>query len=386
MKIHIVICHILLTFILASCSSEPPASNLLASPVRSYSVLLPPDAKPNPKSSTYLTSANTLYSLDYENQSISILDLSDNSPKSEKIELSADGPNGIGKAYSISVLSKDSIIVVRAGPGVLSIIDRSGKILETLRYDFSDEQEPDFTGFRNRHKKNVFLYRDSLLFFPQRVPFRGSRPESIDHRPIGYYDLHHKTFHLLDFKYPTEYWDQKLLNDFTFCGNGKYLYFGLAAQHFIWQIDLVSGARLKIPSKSSSFPEEFVGETAFGDVYERTAYLVTQPQYNSVLTDPHRDLVYRIAIIPYEDAAYAKSKSTQLFQYPDIFSVIVSRTDGTQVGEYTFPPRTYFPYGMFVSSEGLNLPKSHPEYLINAGSEDEVTYDVFDFSSIASIE
>ena len=380
MKTNITVLFIFSLITLAACNREPPPSALLASPIHNFSISTPPDSKSNSKSSKYLASANALYSLDYENQAIFVHNLGNNAPNYQKVKLNADGPNGIGKAYSISALSKDSIIVVRAGPGVLSIIDRSGKILETIRYDFSGEQEPDFTGFRNRHKKDVFLYRDSLLFFPQRVPFRGSRPESIDHRPIGYYDLHRKTFHLLDFKYPNEYWNQKLLNDFTFCGNGKYLYFGLAAQHFIWQYDLTTGSHKKISSKSSSFPEEFVGEQEFGDVYERTAFLVTQPQYNSVLADPHRDLIYRLAIIPYEDVAYAKGKSVQLFQYPDIFSVIVSRTDGTQVGEYTFPPRTYFPYGMFVSSQGLNVPKSHPEYLIENGSEDEVVYDVFDLS------
>lgn len=369
----------IVVFVLSGCTSDEALHLYDAKLVGQFSMVIPPDSKPILNSSKYLSSENAIYGLNFDNQSIYINYLDDGTGKYEKIRLAEEGPSGIGIAYSLSVHSKDSIFLTTGvGTGELSVLNRSGDLVENLKYDFGETQMSDFTALRNRDQKDVIIYRDSLLFFPQRVPFRGSRPQAIKHKPIGRYDLATGTYSLVDFEYPTEYWDQKLLNSFSFAGDEEYLYFGLAAQNFIWEIDIENNTSKKIFMKSSYFPEEFKGEEDFNDVYERTDFLVTQPKYSSILIDPYRDLIYRIAIIPYEDDAYSKSKSVQLFQYPDVFTVITCRKNGEYVGEFTFPSLTYYPYGMFVNEKGLNVPKSHPEYMINLGSEDEVEFDVYD--------
>ncbi|TXF87701.1 DUF4221 domain-containing protein [Neolewinella aurantiaca] len=368
-------------FMLSSCTSDESLQLYNARLVDHFSIVVPPDSKHVLKSSKYLAPENAIYGLNFDNQSIYISYLNDEMGRYEKIELVEDGPSGVGTAYSLSVHSRDSIFLTTGvGIGGLSVLNRSGDLLKTLKYDFGGVQAPEYTGFRNRNQKDIFIYKDSLLFFPQRVPYRGARPQSVEHKPIGCYDLAAETYSLVDFGYPAEYWSENLLDDFSFTGNGMYLYFGLVAQHFIWKIDVENNTSEKVIMKSSLFPEDFEGQEEFDNVYDRTDFLVIQPKYSSILTDPYRDLIYRIAVIPYEDDAYSKSKSVQLFQYPDNFTVIACTGDGKYVGEFTFPSRTYYPYGMFVSEEGLNVPKSHPEYLIKSGSEDEVEFDIYDLS------
>lgn len=381
MKNHHLFWFSIVAFYFFGCTSDDKLSSYAAEPIGSFAVAVPLDSKPNLKSSKYLASANALYGFNYEHQTIYINHLEEGQPRVEKINIKKEGPDGVGIVHSMSVRSADSIFLTTgAGAGALALVDRSGRPLDKIEYDFGEEQESDFTSLRNRHQKDVVVYRDSLLFFPQRVPFRGARPEKIRHKPIGYYNFSTRSFALVDFEYPPEYWEQNLLDDFTFGGDGEHLYYGLAAQHHIWKIGIESGSKEKILMKSNHFPENFVGEGDFDDVHERTDFLVTQPQYNSLLVDTYRDVLYRIAIIPYEDDKYSKSKSVQLFSYPDNFTVIVSKKSGEYIGEFTFPSRTYFPYWMFVSEEGLNIPKSHPEYLVEYGSEDEVVYDTFDLT------
>jgi|AntRauTorckE5430_2_1112549.scaffolds.fasta_scaffold09650_2 hypothetical protein len=289
---------VVIFLVFSRCAGDNALQFYDAKLVGSFSMIIPPDSKANLKSSKYLASENAIYGLNFDNQSIYINYLNDGADRYEKISLAEEGPAGVGKAYSLSVYSKDSIFLTTGeGVGMLSVLNHSGNLLKNLKYDFGEVQMSDYTGFRNRNQKDIFIYRDSLLFFPQRVPFRGFRPQTIEHKPIGCYDLTTGIYSLLDFEYPAEYWDKKLLNEFSFTGNGKYIYFGLAAQHFIWEVDIEHNTARKIFMKSSYFPEEFSGEEEFGDVYERTDFLVTQPKYSSILIDPYRDLIYRIAII-----------------------------------------------------------------------------------------
>jgi hypothetical protein len=371
---------LLIASTLVGCSDSDNSLNYLQeSPLSRFTITVPPDSKPNLKSIKYVESENAIYGLNYDNQSIYVHYLGYSKNRYKKIKIIRDGPLGVGEAHSLSVISKDSIFLAVRGRGI-SMIDESGGLVQRLQYDFGGAQVADFTGFRNRCQKDVFLYRKNTLFFPQRVPNYNSYFSSIQHKPIGFFDYAENNYSLVSFQYPETYWKQRLVDDFSFTGYNEDLYFGLANQHFIWKINASSYSSQKIMMKSISFPETFIGEKDFSDINERTDFLVSQPNYSSILIDSYRNLIYRVAIIPYDDDNYNKSKSIQLFRYPDNFTVIVCRTNGEYIGEFIFPSRTYYPYGMFVTEERLNIPKSHPEYLVTHGSEDELEIEVFNLN------
>ena len=47
--------------------------------------------------------------------------------------------------------------------------------------------------------------------------------------------------------------------------------------------------------------------------------------------------------------------------------------------EQDFPERLYYPNGIFITEDGVHIPKTHPEYMVKNGIEDRLDYEVFRF-------
>lgn len=111
---------------------------------------------------------------------------------------------------------------------------------------------------------------------------------------------------------------------------------------------------------------------------ESNRLTISQTHYPRLIYDPYRRLYYRFAHIAraYDPNELIDHKSIQ----KNPFSVIVLDEDFNIIKEVIFPGSTYNLYKAFVAEEGLYLPKTNIFY-INL-NEDEVTYEIFDFSSL----
>lgn len=104
-------------------------------------------------------------------------------------------------------------------------------------------------------------------------------------------------------------------------------------------------------------------------------YFIKETSYGRVEFDPFRNLYYRIAII---GRPFNKDEDMNMEAYfKNQFSIIVMNENFKKQEEVLFPAGVYNPFAFFVGKKGVYMPRINPFYI--SLSDDEITYDIFDF-------
>ena len=292
------------------------------------------------------------------------------------IDLAEYGPDGVGRARGLSIESPNRIWMSSIGRAGSYVINDDGKPVEWIPYEWEGEQMADYTSADNNPYRNI-IFDGDIIYIPQRIPMYGYRPPTVDHSPIVKFDVKNKKMQLLDFKYPVDYYEKEMPVYFAFEALEDKLLFSLVGSHEVQMIDKATGQVDTKTVRSKYIIEDIKSKAGLGGVEEIMMYNASEPTYPEILPDPYRHLVYRIARLPPRDPEVIKENYNQLHWTPDRFSIIVCDEQLNVLFEQELPSRTYFPYGMFVDPSGIHIPKTHPEFYLASGSEDEMTYDVF---------
>jgi hypothetical protein len=102
-------------------------------------------------------------------------------------------------------------------------------------------------------------------------------------------------------------------------------------------------------------------------------YFVQQTLYYRILSDPYRDLYYRIVI---HGLPYKNDDETKNTFWDKPFSIIVTNSEFQTLGEVKFPAKTYDFGNIIVSEVGIGLSLNHE--LNENLSSDTLTYEVYE--------
>ena len=343
--------------------------------VDTYSLDLPTDVAVNSwVQKVHLGTEPELYYLDKVSQKIYIFNLTEKVVV-DTITFSRSGPNGVGEVYGFSVKSPDSIALA-SGPYAYSyVVDREGSVIDRINYVWPEEQLPDYVRLNSRYYKD-FAFDENKYFLVQRTPYKGARPAEVLHHPIVAYDPVAESGKLLPFSYPEDYWKSNKANFQTFNHDADYLYYGLIGSHKLYRIDKKTYDVETVTAKSR-FIDDIETMNDVLDASDAILHGVSNGKYTATFPDPFRKVIYRIVVLPPEDRMDIKSRIRELRDAPDRLSIIVLDDKLNLLFEEELPARTYFPHGIFVDKRGINIPKTHPTYLIEANNETTIQYDVF---------
>ena len=294
----------------------------------------------------------------------------------EQITPFQEGPHNVGEVTGLTVYDRDSIFLAAIGNAGYTVINRKAEIVDELRLNWEEDQRPDYTNLANRF--NVELgFGNNSIYIPQRIPIYGYRPPTVNHKPLVKYDVISKKSSLYDFQFPSRYYTSNLPLAPTFTSDDQFLYYGLIKHHHVFRINKFDGVVDSVSVRSQFAPEVFINMSGLAGMVELKTHMASTPHYNALLPDPARDYIYRIVVLPPKDLAAVEEDYQKVYDTPERFSIIVCDRELNILHEQEFPEREYNPYGIFINKEGLHLPKTHPDFFVERGKEDEMVYEVF---------
>jgi hypothetical protein len=370
---------LLFSFLTISCTGQDQAQVTL-NKIRSYTLPLPDSIAPNSWTQKVCVSCSEegedwLYYLSDDEDLIIVYNLMNRSIV-KVIPLLQQGPNNVGSVAGFSVLNRDSIFLSAIGTANNEIINDKGEIIGKIRYSWEEEQLPDFTALASRFYTDLDFSGD-LIFAPQGVPIYGYKPPTTDHRPIVEHNLRTGVSRLLNFKFPKEYYESNMPLVMSFSSDKESIYFSLMKDHHVFQIDKMTEEVNSMVVKSRFAPKEFKSMNGIGGMVEIKTYAAGSVGYSAVFADPYRNYIYRIVTMPPRHKERLNEALSQVYNVPDRLSIIVCDKNLNVLYEQELDERTYYPYGIFITKEGINIPKTHPDYFLERGKEDEMVYDVF---------
>jgi hypothetical protein len=378
MRITYLLITLLSLLILTQCADEGVNTTLLFK--ESYSLPFPIGTKPNSSFQKYKENeqSRNLYILNEDKQIMFVYDI--NTKKiSDSFEFIKEGPGAPGKVLGFTVIDNEKMALSSGMKPYSLIINHDNQVLDTLDYAINGIQQQE--GYLRQGARDYvdFAFGQEKHFFIQRPFYRGrvNRPATVDHNPIIVHDVAEKTNRLHPFKFPKDHWEKGLESKMTFNHDEEHLYFSLTASHDLYRINRQTEKVDIFKIKSKYAPDDMPSQLEMAGPVDVMIYDASNVRYTATLPDPYRKMVYRVATLPPSGMSIAKKKYNQLHMYPDRFSLIICNEKMEVIGEHTFPERTYFPHGVFVSRDGIHVPASHPEYLVANGVEDSVRYDVF---------
>lgn len=348
--------------------------------ISSYNLPVPPDISPNSWRQKF-HGGKYLYYLEQHAQKIIVFDI-DLKRMTREISFHSKGPDDVGEVFSFSVFSHDSIVLA-SGPFTFNyIVNREGRKVGKFDVEIPEgiDQEVDHTRLFSRYFADLSNDPDNVYFL-QRIPYTAFYEESTEHYPILKLSKVTGEYSVIDFKYPKSYFEQRLPEHMTFNHDSENLYFGLIGDHNLYVINKSTEMIEKYYLKSEFAPEQMKNTLDQSSPIDVMMYDAVNPRYTALLPDPYQKLFYRIVCLPPTDLSLAKEKTTQLHYCPDRFSIMVLDEKMNVILEQVLPERQYFPHGIFVTEDGVHIPKTHPEYFVQRGDESSFEYEVFRLSA-----
>lgn len=344
----------------------------------SFDLPLPSDMRVNSfcvRSFKGKTGNDYLYYLNGIDNSICVYDLSRKNI-SKRIRIAEKGPEGTGRVVGFSVLGADSILLSSGGYAFNFLIDESGKIVDKFTYDWEPDQPPTFMQWDSWYYRDANL-DGNFLYLPQEINFNIINTEFFEQYPVAVYDINLRTSRLLDFNYPASYFKENLPRPLIFSADDDFVYVSMIGNHKVYRIHKKSEQVEDFYLRSSFIDNEIENRNKVSGMEDVLKYNAVNPRYMGIYDDPYRNFTYRLVILPPEDLGNAEGKYVQLDRFPERFSIMVIDKNMKVITEHLFPSNTYHPAGIFVTSEGLCVPRTHPEYYVENGTETAMTIDVF---------
>jgi hypothetical protein len=364
-------------FLLAGCSNLPPVEEFVLQ--ESYHLPTPVGTKANSWFQKFYEDGEDrkLYSLNDDKQRMYVYDI-DKKSIENSFEFIKEGPGAPGTVLGFTVIEPNKIALSSGMRPYSIIIDEENRVLDTLNYRVSGDQEPTYLRMGARDFVD-FAFGADKHFFIQRVFYRGiqNRPQRIEHHPIVIHDVDKGENRLHPFKFPNDYWEKGLNSKMTLNHDSDYVYLSMVASQDIYRFNRITEDVDTFRVKSLYAPESMPSQLGFTGPVDVMLYDASNVRYTAIFPDSYRNRIYRLVTLPPSDPSVSKQKYPQLHMYPDRFSLIICDENMNVLGEHTFPERTYFPHGIFISKDGIHIPATHPEYLVANGFEDSVRYDVF---------
>lgn len=309
--------------------------------------------------------------LNYRGNQILFYDLSTGNLE-KKVNLYAEGPNGIVQASGYFVQDWDNLYISSYAYEGLIKVDTTGRIIQKIPYGTTDEGYkvlPAYTPSSHPYIAPVFV--DGKMFITQPAVERfhplNTTPLSV---AIDTVQQIYKGFPLT-YGVLTE--EEKEANDKRFSriyDGGRFVYsFYVDEDIVVASSDHSQLNTIKVKSQYIDSPTGIQKDT------EKGAQLnLEQARYGDLIYDPYQEVYYRFAYpnVELDDninwlgkAVYGRKK----------FSVIILNKDFEIIGETLFPEAIYNSYVFFVHKDGLYISR---DYQMNYDqSEDYMTFERF---------
>ncbi|SEQ90844.1 protein of unknown function [Neolewinella agarilytica] len=365
----------------SGCSKEEESGSFLMQKLSSFDLPLTDNMRVNSfcvRSFHDRDGKDFLYYLNGVDNSIYVYDVANRSID-HKMRIEREGPQGTGRVVGFSIIGKDSILLSSGGYPSNFLVGKSGQIIDKFEYKWEDSQPPTFSQWDSWYYRDASV-KDGVVYFPQEINFLKIDKDYFEQNPIAAYDLRTRKSRLLSFKYAEDYFEKNLPRPMIFSGDENYVYFSMIGNHTIYRIDKMTESAEEYEVKSKYITNKIQNRNKVAGMDDVLRYNATNPRYMGIYDDPYRNVTYRLVILPPEDLGSAEEKFVQLDRFPERFSIIVMDKEMKILGEHLFPNNIYHPAGIFVSSEGLCVPKTHPGYYVENGKETAMTIDVFNFT------
>lgn len=291
-----------------------------------------------------------------------------------KVELPAEGPNGVTQISGYYIKNFDHIYVSTYAYKGLLRVDTTGQIVQKIPYGKTPdgyEVLPSYTPSSHPYIAPVFIGDAKMCITQPSVP----RFRAANETPISVViDTLKRTCEGLPMTY-------SLLNDeemeagnlqFSRIFNGKdFIYsFYVCEDVFVVSMDHSDIRRVKVKSRHIDSPTEQQKDTEQGP----RLYLEL-PRYGDLIYDSYRKVYYRFAYPKvslnkdmnwWGKAVYGRKK----------FSVMVLDEDFHVIGETLFPEGIYNSFVFFINKDGLYISRDYKIGMAEQ-SEDYLTFELF---------
>lgn len=262
------------------------------------------------------------------------------------------------------------------------IINRFGEIIQKLKVDFPETNDHPLVFNHVSSPSAATVYFNGRLVGTLANLINTSSGKGIDPNIKKVFELNLSNSKIefpSDVRYPKEYWGKSVTNLHAFLCTDW-----VSQEYFIHAYPLMDSVLLYdnqlnfIERKyfGSDYFEDFVELPKETSHLEHFKYIISHTSYGRVLYDPFKKLIYRFVMLKRK---YDKEiDHTYGGHHRNLLSVIVADSAFNLKKEVILPGSIYYPYAAFVGKKGLYIPKiskTNPKL-----SEDEVLYDIFDFS------
>lgn len=304
--------------------------------------------------------------------------------KSFDVNVSMEGPNGVGRMDSFYVKSLDSIFVLNQYAYRLYLIDSSGTLKD--KYSLIGDNKEDSTEITYLPAP---LPNSEIVNFGDKLLLPG-RPDVNPREGYNYSTF--KTGILLDLKtkkfsyeldYPESYlnsgfWGALLEMPSTFINNKDSI---LVRSFPIEDKVMVYDFNLNLLNSPSLFKEYYEGK--FHSLPEPNLepdifypHIFSNPTNKSILFDPYRDLYYRIYSGPYSEASIEKRRAVNFMQsveddeFPDRKIMVFDR-EFNELGVMDLDKNKYWVDHIKVVKEGILV-------TVKSDFEDKKVFEIFE--------
>lgn len=318
------------------------------------------------------------------NHSVDFYSLQDGSLEN-RFDVPQDGPFPLMNTQGILFRNQDSIFVFTSF--LLSrfgLFDGKGEIRSMHRPNIESENPQDKIHNHSSTPTIPTVYSNGKLFFTKMTlenPLSNAMLFENHVAEFIYYLKNDSIVQVQHLKMPSEFKDTTMPLSFSFhskaINDSNEFVFSWFASDSLYVYDMDFNQK-SVHLGKSGLSKGFEKTTHALSKEESDRLTISQTHYPRLIYDPYRRLYYRFAHIArsYDPNELIDHKSIQ----KNPFSVIVLDENFTQLGEVVFPGSKYNLYKAFVAENGLYLPLTNIFY-INL-NEDEVNYEIFDFSNM----
>jgi len=286
----------------------------------------------------------------------------------KSIYIPTEGPGAIRVIYGFLVHSPDSIFIHTNEYRRLYLINHKGSIIQKweLTQPLPNGRERDFYYLATFPQGAVSMHYEadeaSMLFMVHNYGFQSKDPypqEAYHYPYIVEYDLQKNAYTALYGTYPPTYrQDDKCSYElyFPFIQHKGSTFISFRKSHCLY-VYPEPGELNSLCSRSAYLPESFRMLPYGVHVKERNLLWRTQGSYISLLSDPYRDLIYRV--VAHSQPNKNKSgKLNQKIQAP--WSVMVLNSRGKCLGEVKFEAEKFNFFDIHVARQGLVVSTENP--------------------------
>ncbi|WP_297335645.1 DUF4221 family protein [Algoriphagus sp.] len=318
------------------------------------------------------------------NSSIDFYNLQDGNIE-DRFDVSQDGPTPVRNIQGMHFYNQDSIFVFTSFLlSKFGLFDKNGKVRSLHRPIIESDNPRDKVINQASNPTMPTVFSNGKLFFSQLTLGNpaGNPKFSESHYPeFIYYLEKDSAVQVQHLKMPADFLGSTMPLSFSF--HSKALN---NSNEFV--ISWFASDSLYVFDMDFNLKSVYLGKSGLSKGFEKTTYplsqeesdrlTISQTHYPRLIYDSYRRLYYRFAYIgrPYDPNELIDYKSTQ----KNPFSIIVLDEEFSKLEEVIFPGSVYNLYHAFVAESGLYLPMTNIFY-VNL-NEDEVKYEIFDFSSL----